>query len=336
MLLVLPLWLLVAVAEEASVPEAEVGQFSAEQAAVSAQEAGPPAAPASRVTDYAQSYQALQLSDMISLSKETSRLMSVLDADKDGSLSADEVSNARRALLKADTNNDGVLDSAELGIEFMHPAVLRLHKLQRLLDVNGDYQLSTQEVVDAEKYLRSVDVDGNWQLDQSELNDTFSEERLSRWLQIINSEALAEAGREVPLTKDKTVVDRFYLLQQIDLADALVVGGGTQLLNVNREVVHQWPQNANKKYGQHVTLLENGLLLRTISDKDSAVAEYSTLELLDWNGNVVWDYKHCGENESCLYGPVVTRQNGNILVMVTAQGEVESHRGNQWVNSIWN
>ena len=276
------------------------------------------------ITDYAIAHQSLQYSDLVSMSEQPARTMLVLDEDKDGSLSAQEVSNARRTLLKMDADSDGALSPKELGVKLLHPTTLRLHKLDRVLDVDGDYQISTQEVVDAEKYLRSLDVNGDWRLDSLELRDSYSEGQLVRWSKIFDAEALAKAGREIPLGSDKAGVDEFYLLQQTDFEHGLVIGGGTQLLNVNREVVHQWPKRPNKLLGPHAELLANGLLLRTISPLDSAnhsgaIEEgYSELELLDWNGNVIWEYQHCANNERCLHGPVVVRQNGNVLVMEKA------------------
>ncbi len=273
------------------------------------------------VKDYAEAYQFLQLSDLVSISKQPAKLMLLLDEDEDGALSAEEVSNARRALLKVDVNNDGVLSPSELDVNLLNPAVSRLHKLHRLLDVDGDYQISTQEVVEAEMRLRSMDADGNWMLSDSELTEHQSEKRLSSWLKILNLEALAKAGREAPLIDKKSPVDMYYLLQQTDFDKSLVVGGGTKLMNVNREIVHQWPSLVNIKYGDQVELLENGLLLRTVkSESDNLFAvdaenAYRQLELVDWNGNVIWEYRHCAGTEYCLYGPVIARQNGNVIVM---------------------
>ena len=43
-----------------------------------------------------------------------SPLMTALDADKDGKLSAEEIANAAKALVALDKNEDGVLDTSEL------------------------------------------------------------------------------------------------------------------------------------------------------------------------------------------------------------------------------
>jgi Ca2+-binding EF-hand superfamily protein len=45
-------------------------------------------------------------------------IMVALDADKDGELSAEEISNASAALMKLDKNNDGKIDAAEMRPEF--------------------------------------------------------------------------------------------------------------------------------------------------------------------------------------------------------------------------
>ena len=46
--------------------------------------------------------------------RPVSPLMTALDADKDGKLSADEIKNAAVALKALDKNNDGVLDATEM------------------------------------------------------------------------------------------------------------------------------------------------------------------------------------------------------------------------------
>ena len=90
----------------------------------------------------------------------------------------------------------------------------------------------------------------------------------------------------------------------------------TYLIDNCGEKVHDW--GSNYKPGLSVYLLENGTLLRTRNTKNSTFTAGGSgggIEMLDWNGNVIWEYTISGTTE-CHHHDVEYLPNGNILVIV--------------------
>lgn len=87
----------------------------------------------------------------------------------------------------------------------------------------------------------------------------------------------------------------------------------TYLINNCGEMVHSWP--ATNRPALSVYLLESGNLLRT---KNMANANFSAggsgggVEMIDWDGNVIWSYTISGATE-CQHHDVEYLPNGNIL-----------------------
>ncbi len=71
-------------------------------------------------------------------------IMTALDTDKDGELSAEEISAATKSLKTLDKNNDGKIDRAEQRPDFVTPLIARM--MER--DTNKDKKLSKSEVDD--------------------------------------------------------------------------------------------------------------------------------------------------------------------------------------------
>lgn len=88
----------------------------------------------------------------------------------------------------------------------------------------------------------------------------------------------------------------------------------TYLLDNCGEVVHSWP--SNYRPGNVAYLLENGLLLRTgrINSSFNAGGSGGHIELIDWDGNLVWGYNYSSstfhQHHDVEYLP-----NGNILLI---------------------
>ncbi|MFM2136764.1 MAG: hypothetical protein RL021_2164 [Bacteroidota bacterium] len=79
--------------------------------------------------------------------------------------------------------------------------------------------------------------------------------------------------------------------------------------------VHSW--TSNQSPGQSVRLLENGLLLRPGRSNNpvfTAGGQGGIIELLDWNGQVLWSYSVSSATE-CQHHDVYPMPNGNILVL---------------------
>ncbi len=90
----------------------------------------------------------------------------------------------------------------------------------------------------------------------------------------------------------------------------------TYLINNCGEKVHSWP--SNYRPGQSVYLLENGNLLRTGNTNNStfnAGGKGGIIEIIDWNGTVIWDYT-LSSTTQCQHHDVEYLPNGNILAIV--------------------
>ncbi len=107
-----------------------------------------------------------------------SPLVRVLDANKDGVISADEIANASAALLTLDTNGDGALSADELcpprpADAPTPPADAKEHRpadpVMLALDADGDGALSASEIANAPASLKALDTNKDGQLTRDEL-----------------------------------------------------------------------------------------------------------------------------------------------------------------------
>jgi hypothetical protein len=107
-------------------------------------------------------------------------VMKVLDAYKDGELSATEIANASAALLTLDKNGDGKLSAAELmppppggTNQFgFRPPPGGKHPVPPIiaaLDTNGDGELNATEIANASTSLLKLDTNGDGKLSRDEL-----------------------------------------------------------------------------------------------------------------------------------------------------------------------
>ncbi|MBT3174008.1 MAG: T9SS type A sorting domain-containing protein [Lentimicrobiaceae bacterium] len=90
----------------------------------------------------------------------------------------------------------------------------------------------------------------------------------------------------------------------------------TYLIDNCGEKVHSW--NSAYKPGISVYFLEDGTLLRTRNTKNSTFTAGGSgggIEMLDWNGNVIWDYTISSATE-CQHHDIEYLPNGNILAIV--------------------
>jgi outer membrane protein assembly factor BamB len=89
----------------------------------------------------------------------------------------------------------------------------------------------------------------------------------------------------------------------------------TYLVDMEGNVVHTWQSEYNPGY--HAMLLENGNLLRggTLPGAPAPIGGASGIvQEIDWDGNVVWEYKLMTENE--VHHHTFTRMpNGNTLLL---------------------
>ncbi len=105
-------------------------------------------------------------------------LITALDANHDGVISADEIANAATNLLTLDKNGDGKLSVSELcpprPADAPPPpadavAHHRASPLMLALDANGDGELSATEIANAPASLKAIDANHDGQLTRDEL-----------------------------------------------------------------------------------------------------------------------------------------------------------------------
>jgi hypothetical protein len=105
--------------------------------------------------------------------------MAALDTDGDGELSAAEIANASKSLLKLDKNGDGKLSAEELmatprgtnPFRFAPPPGAKppVSPLMEALDTNGDGELDANEIANASDSLLQLDINGDGKLSRDEL-----------------------------------------------------------------------------------------------------------------------------------------------------------------------
>ncbi|MEO0004915.1 MAG: hypothetical protein ABIK49_02810, partial [candidate division WOR-3 bacterium] len=86
----------------------------------------------------------------------------------------------------------------------------------------------------------------------------------------------------------------------------------TYLIDMDGMLVHSWTGRYNP--GLSVNLCENGLLLRTCAIDNYFGALGGRVELVDWDGNVVWSYNYSNYNV-CQHHDAIMLPNGNILMI---------------------
>ena len=90
----------------------------------------------------------------------------------------------------------------------------------------------------------------------------------------------------------------------------------TYLIDNCGEKVHSW--NSNFKPGLSVYVLENGTLLRTRNTTNPTFnvgGSGGGIEMIDWNGNIIWDYTISSTSE-CHHHDIEYLPNGNVLAII--------------------
>ena len=92
------------------------------------------------------------------------------------------------------------------------------------------------------------------------------------------------------------------------------------IINSDGDILHQWDNsNITSPEATPGYLTPNGLFLRGIESPSAAGGDFSvgrwgTLQLVDWDGTVVWEYDGCTDNIECFHHDLELLPNGNILV----------------------
>lgn len=92
------------------------------------------------------------------------------------------------------------------------------------------------------------------------------------------------------------------------------------IINSDGDILHQWDNsNITSPEATPGYLTPNGLFLRGIESPlaaggDFSVGRWGTVQLVDWDGAVVWEYDGCTDNIECFHHDLELLPNGNILV----------------------
>lgn len=91
------------------------------------------------------------------------------------------------------------------------------------------------------------------------------------------------------------------------------------IINSDGDILHQW-DNSNITSPETAPgyLTPDGLFLRGIESPlaaggDFSVGRWGTVQLVDYSGNVVWEYNSCTDNIECFHHDIELLPNGNIL-----------------------
>ena len=275
-------------------------------------------------------------------------VLRTLDADDDRLLSTDEIRQARQRLLTLDADDDGALSEAEIGGPTPIPGMIRGQIVVRVLDADGDLSISADELADATRSLARLDHDGDWQLDESELNletpaaAAGGNPAVFRRMNTYESEL---TGEILP-GRDRRAFEGYTLVH--DGAFAWHNANRIYLTDSDGDIVHEWEPPPYQPEGSVAYLLDNGLLLRTVSAhdwmhvEDYPVGATGTVQLLDWDSNVVWQYEMDVPGKHVLHHDVDYMPNGNILAIVYHAFSPEEARAMGWdavypegVETIW-
>jgi hypothetical protein len=119
------------------------------------------------------------------------------------------------------------------------------------------------------------------------------------------------------------------------------MGGGTSalLVDTNSNTVHSWtfPSTATTGYSSYLT--KGGILYRSYKVTNSAFpggGSTGGFQKVDWNGNVLWDYKASDATQQ-MHHDIHVMPNGNVLIIcweiktsaqLTAAGNTTPHTSN--------
>ena len=299
----------------------------------------------------------------VAQSADLARLQTVirtLDVDGDQALSTDEVQQATERLLSLDSDSDGALSLEEMGGPAPIRGMIRQQFVIRALDEDGDLSVSADELARASRSLAYLDQDGDWKLSRQELNPpgppgapaggpppggpppggapdgggpgaaNFANMDMMRRMNEYGSEIV---GDILPGT-DSRAFDGYTLVH--DAAFGGQNANRIYLTDMNGETVHRWEPGPYQPEGAVAYLLENGLLLRTISshhwlhDEHFPVGAAGTVQLLDWDSNVVWEYEMDVPEKHVIHHDVDYMPNGNILAIAYTGFSREEARSMGW------
>ncbi|MEM6471446.1 MAG: aryl-sulfate sulfotransferase [Planctomycetota bacterium] len=276
-----------------------------------------------------------------------------LDENQSGAVEKTEWVRADQLLDKLDQDGNGDLDQAELGGPGPFFGYLRLQTTIRVLDRDGDCVISEQERKHSPAQLPRLDADGDGKLSRAECYDqrvrlgggqtqANRKEGVGPMLvQIIN---FPRFSHQIPPGSDPRAFDGYFLYSESGVSSDVQINTGTFLLDSSGTMVHHWPTERYMPEGTGAYLLDNGLLLRQVAPGDwllmqnFTVGSHGVVELVDWEGNVVWEYSRISVGEHVLHHDMEPLPNGNILLLsyeAKSASEVEALGGKATSDIRW-
>ena len=282
-------------------------------------------------------------------------ILTALDLNADGMLSTEEVQSSPESLRALDKNGDGVLSPEETrlvlpGGRQLPPGFMgemmqnfRIQPLMNLVDRNGDQTIDADEIEDSTSAIKRLDADGDWNLSSAETalrqgvaaaagGDDAEGGRAGSPDMTGFQGSMTQANRGpfgatlfndgVGPGQDNRAFDGYIFYMEHNTAMSRTVGNTTWLLNSLFQPVHRWdsPHHAHEGVGPY--LLENGTVVRPFSRddwlvmEDFYVASFTSLEIIDWDGNQLWEFDYCTPYRHCMHHDFEPMPNGNILLIV--------------------
>lgn len=137
----------------------------------------------------------------------------------------------------------------------------------------------------------------------------------------------------------ENIYSGYTLYHEMNSVQDIEQANETFLMDESGKIVHQWGATLHSPEGSGVYLLENGLLLRSGSHhtaqemEDFPVGAHGTVQLLDWDGNVVWEYTRSEKGKHVLHHDMEPLPNGNILVTSYEAVSVEQGEKLGWTKT---
>ena len=262
-------------------------------------------------------------------------LFDALDTDGDGRLTSAEIDAAPDVLRQLDKDGDGELNETELegyGLHFI-PGRVRFNALVRVLDLDGDLRVTAEDIADAPNRIRWLDKDGDGIVRRDDVitkpNPTVAQRvggPVNLVKQMMNLAYYTDemTGDVMPGSDPRGMSDGVTLHYQANSNNDVQVAKDAFLLGSDGQPVHVWrsPNMRGVPEATSADLLPNGLLLRTVAADDLAkihdwfpVGAHGTVQLVDWDGSVVWQYTRYARGKYCLHHDCRPMPNGNLLVI---------------------
>jgi len=273
----------------------------------------------------------------------------VIDRDGDCEFSAEEIAGSPKQLKRLDADGDGALSASEMYDKRVRtgfgttggPGGQRpgrstggfdISRFFNFLDRNKDGQLTEAEVKGSRMAQRLADFDKNGDniISKEEIESASRSQGrpgggrgMSGGFEGILRELLTwpRDSRRILPGENHKAFNGYTLYCESGIGSDIQVNKGTYLLDNKGNVVHEWKCDRHSPEGASGYLAGNCLLLRQVAPSDwlemehYPVGSHGIIELFDWKGNRVWEYKRIARDKYCLHHDCEPMPNGNILVL---------------------